>query len=81
MVGLLEAGEGERARDELAGFGDGGGRGLMRVERAAVVFWRSEFVPRRCERKSLLCFKENDAVGGRKEYWCRWMCRRWRLTG
>lgn len=48
MVGLLETGEGEGARDEFAGFGDGGGRRLMRVEGAAVVFWRSEFVSGRC---------------------------------
>lgn len=47
MVGLLEAGEGEGTGDELAGFGDGGGRWLMRVEGAAVVFWRSEFVSAR----------------------------------
>lgn len=44
MVGLLQAGEGEGARDELAGFGDGGGWWLMGVEGAAVVFWGSEFV-------------------------------------
>lgn len=51
MVGLLEAGEGEGTRDEFAGFGGRDGRWLMRVEGAAVVFWRSEFVAGRCERR------------------------------
>ncbi len=44
MVGLLEAGEGEGTRDELAGFGGRGGGRLVWVEGAAVVFWRAEFV-------------------------------------
>ena len=44
VVGLLQAGEGEGARDELAGFGGGAGRGLVRVEGAAVVFRRAEVV-------------------------------------
>lgn len=44
MVGLLQTGEGEGAGDEFAGFGDGGGWWLMRVEGAAVVFWGSELV-------------------------------------
>lgn len=49
MVGLLETREGEGAGDELARFRGGGGRWLMRVEGAAVVFWGSEFVSGRCQ--------------------------------
>ncbi len=51
MVGLLEAGEGEGTWDEFAGFWDGWGGRLVRVEGAAVVFWGSEFESGRCERR------------------------------
>ena len=44
MVGLFEAGEGERTRDEKTG-GGGGGRGrLVWVEGTAVVTGRAELV-------------------------------------
>ena len=44
MVGLFEAGEGERTRNEKAG-GGGGGRGrLVWVERTAVEARRAELV-------------------------------------
>lgn len=49
MVGLLEAGQGEGARNELAGFGGGGGGRLVRMEGPAVVFWRAEFVSEMCK--------------------------------
>lgn len=61
MVGLLETGEGEGPRDEFAGVGVGGGRRLMRVEGAAVVFWRSEFVSGACKRTA---FKETGCCRG-----------------
>ena len=60
MVGLLQTGEGEGAGDEFAGFGDGGGWWLMRVEGAAVVFWGSELVSGRCKRR----YNSSEAVGG-----------------
>lgn len=48
MVGLFEAGEGERTGDEEAG-GGGGGRGwLVWVERTAIVAGWTELVAEIC---------------------------------
>ena len=58
MVGLLEAGVGERAGDEFAGFGSGAGGRLVRVEGAAVEFWRSKFVSRGSQRRRRVAFAE-----------------------
>jgi len=44
VVGLLEAGEGEWARDEEAGGGCGYWGGLMGVEGPAVVLWRAKAI-------------------------------------
>lgn len=55
VVGLLQAGQGEGARDELAGLGGRGGGGLVRVEGAAVVFWGAELVSGGvCKRKVIV---------------------------
>lgn len=44
MVGLFESGKGERAGDEGARCGIGGGGRLVRVQFATVVFRRAEMV-------------------------------------
>lgn len=63
-VGLGEAREGERARNELAGGRVGGWWGLVRVKGPAVVFWRAELVARKGWKVSLGYGAQKNGGGG-----------------